>query len=1033
MADGERLSVREICDVLWLCRNPPPPDDPGPGADEPGRPDVVPPPEVPDEPLTGTGGMEPAGEASLYRPDDRAEGTVPDAPSAGRVALRTAPELPRGLDIARSLRRFKRVTRPGPAEIDIEASVEAIAEARVFTVRTHRPEVRVLDLSLVVDAGSSMRVWSRTFDALEAVLAQVGAFRTVTRWELRLRGGDVRIADAGGAEHPPGRLADPSGSRLVLVATDAVGDGWYDREGWEAIGAWAAQMPTALLQMLPRRYWPDTAHGAPGYGVQAKHPGAPNSACAVRHPPWVEDSKDPLLPVVSLEAGALRRWADAVVAGTGWADAVPLPSPPETARPAVANRALTPDERVRAFRHRASPGARRLAEVLSGASRLDLPLIAALQRDLVRDTGLEERAELFVGGLLEEVEPDVYGFRDGVADLLQHGATAFERYDALNAAYAHGVRQGYWPGTGFDHMLALLRDDAGLDRLDPRARPFAVFARDFAVRLGLMADSPGPSTAETGGRGTGPNLRTGPDTGLGTGLGTGPDVEAPEATRPESVPPPVPVPSGAEERLTREAFRSTLDELVAGLGDTPLTLFELGGSGVAAHAVRRDGAGTPRHAIESSRWDGSARTVWPPGWSPGDGAFVLGTTGAPPGLLTALADTALGRADAPGDLGAVSLRAVIPPRVSVASTVREAIAASAITRRYALVVLRRHPETGELELDQLPLFEPGARRGDVTGRTVRCEPGGPRGVVFAVVAVRDRSPRLLHKGTAILPPGRHTVTAMLRQPGRVEFKTQDGPLRPVPDDRSWRELVASVPKSFNPPPGPAHLVCAVEVSGPAETVAARLDAAREVAGALADALQGRALVSMVTYGRHTFDRWRRDERPVSVPAWSVPPYEAMRALDRVRRDTGGRGDRSAAMVEDMLRTVARRVTPGPGRSALLVVGASPPHPPRTDVRSEILPCPERIDWRRELAQLSSRGMHLGAIGDAPSQFAAERIPLVANPEPPATGAKTYATDAWRTLSADAQTWLGAVDARRVVAELGLLPADLLPFPLVETA
>ncbi|POM27152.1 hypothetical protein BTM25_15630 [Actinomadura rubteroloni] len=1019
LADGERLSVREICDVLWLCRNPPPPDDPGPAPDEPEQRDV-PPPDEPDAPLTGPSGTTDGTGANLFRPADRAEGAVPDAPAAGRVALRTAPELPRGLDIARSLRRFKRVTRPGPPEIDIDASVEAIAEARVFTVRTHRPEVRVLDLSLVVDAGSSMRVWGRTFDALEAVLAQVGAFRTVTRWELRLRGGDVRIADAGGAEHPPGRLADPSGSRLVLVATDAVGDGWYDREGWEAIGNWAAQMPTALLQMLPRRYWPDTAHGAPGYGVQAKHPGAPNSACVVRHPPWVPDRDDPLLPVVSLEAGALRRWTDAVVAGTGWADAVPLPSLPETARPAVANRALTPDERVRAFRHRASPGARRLAEVLSGASRLDLPLIAALQRDLVRGTGLEERAELFVGGLLEEIERDVYGFRPGVAELLQRGATAFERYDALNAVYAHGVRQGYWPGTSFDHMLALLRDDAGLDRLDPRARPFAVFARDFAVRLGLMAAERRDAIAATG---PGPGLGTGP----------GPAVEAPAPTRPERVPSPTPAEPGAEPRLTREEFRGTLDELIAGLGDTPLTLFELGGTGLAAHGVRRDAAGTPRHAIESSRWDGSVRTVWPPGWSPGDGAFVLGTTGAPPDLLTALTDTALGRADPPRDLGAVGLRAVIAPRVSVASTVREAIAASAITQRYALVVLRRHPETGELELDQLPLFEPGARRGDITGRTVRCEPGGPRGVVFAVVAVRDRSPRLLHKDAAFLPPGRHTVTALLRRPGRVGFSTQDGPLNPAPDDRSWRELVASVPRSFNPPPGPVHLVCAVEVSGPADTVAARLEAVRDVVTALAEALQGRALVSVVAYGRHTFDRWRRDERPVSVPAWSVPPAEALRALARVRRDAGDAGDRSAAMAEDMLRTVARRVTPGPGRSALLVVGASPPHPPRTDVRSQILPCPERIDWRRELGELSARGMRLGAIGDAPAQFAAERIPLVANPGPPETGAKTYATDVWRTLSPDAQTWLGAVDARRVVAELGLLPADLLPFPLVETA
>ena len=111
----------------------------------------------------------------------------PVAP-ATKVAFRSPPTLRRALELTRSLQRFKQVTRPGRPRIDIEASVQATADADQLMVVMTRPPVRSLDLALVVDSSSSMRVWDRTIDELQQILAQVGAFRTVSRWSLHLHG-----------------------------------------------------------------------------------------------------------------------------------------------------------------------------------------------------------------------------------------------------------------------------------------------------------------------------------------------------------------------------------------------------------------------------------------------------------------------------------------------------------------------------------------------------------------------------------------------------------------------------------------------------------------------------------------------------------------------------------------------------------------------------------------------------------------------------------------------------------------------------
>src|SRR5262249_14220800 len=145
-----------------------------------------------------------------------------------------------------------------------------------------------LDVALVVESGPSMQVWADTFDELERLLGQVGAFRTVTRWELVAGPGEIRLRDAQGAEVSAARLIDPSGSRRVLLATDAVDEAWYRPALWQAVASWARLMPTALVQVLPPHYWPDTAIGDPVVAGRARAPVVPNALLDLESAWWAE-------------------------------------------------------------------------------------------------------------------------------------------------------------------------------------------------------------------------------------------------------------------------------------------------------------------------------------------------------------------------------------------------------------------------------------------------------------------------------------------------------------------------------------------------------------------------------------------------------------------------------------------------------------------------------------------------------------------------------------------------------------------------
>ena len=346
---------------------------------------------------------------------------------------------------------------------------------------------------------------------------------------------------------------------------------------------------------------------------------------------------------------------------------------------------------------------------------------------------------------------------------------------------------------------------------------------------------------------------------------------------------------------------------------------------------------------------------------------------------------------------------------SLAPLLADAIKNSPIRQEYELLVARADVRANRIKLDSHPLFTIGARRGDATEVTVRCEWTGDHGVILAVIARERDTPRLLWAGSVPLQPGRYRVRVELLGPGIVRFIEPAGV---ASDNRNLKELMDELPRTLNSVKK-ARIICAVELSGPPKRVAARLYRAEKIIKKLDQQLPepGQLQVGIVGYGAHRSARKDQDDR-VIVSKWMAPPSEALISL-------GWLGAANfdypyAAQIEDMLAEVVRRLDSirESRLTALFVLGDRPPYP--SNDNAGFLGCPNAHDWQKSLSILKQRsGIAIIAIRD----------------DLAAAG-----TVAWASLGSTALLSLDRVDEYELGRRIGLIAPSLqnIPFPMVDS-
>jgi hypothetical protein len=254
------LTYREVRDGLWLARqlhrpdpaapstapSPPPAEEPvAPAAtdrDEPAREEPerdspaeasTPAPEQRDAATTQSEASTAAGEEN-WTPGPAKVLPIPvggGTTTSGEAAFAwpTVPALSEPRRIATALRPFMRpAPSPWRTVLDEEATAVRAAQEGLWLPEFRPAPWRRFDVVLVADAAPSMEIWQQTVQDFLTLLRRQGAFRDVRF--LRLDCSKSSLADLvlrpegrqGRGHHWPD-LVDPTGRRIVLVMTDAIG------------------------------------------------------------------------------------------------------------------------------------------------------------------------------------------------------------------------------------------------------------------------------------------------------------------------------------------------------------------------------------------------------------------------------------------------------------------------------------------------------------------------------------------------------------------------------------------------------------------------------------------------------------------------------------------------------------------------------------------------------------------------------------------------------------------------------------------
>jgi hypothetical protein len=437
--------------------------------------------------------------------------------------------------------------------------------------------------------------------------------------------------------------------------------------------------------------------------------------------------------------------------------------------------------------------------------------------------------------------------------------------------------------------------------------------------------------------------------------------------------------TGAED----EVHEALSDELARLTGNgTFTTIAEFGADALpVVWRVHRDEHGTPR----AQRLSVSAAALRDPDafYRAYDPAFIVRTSDVLSGELLALLHGASQIHSASQVQGAFQAQGarlvpVYECRVSLEEQLREAIRTSPLELGYELAVLsevpRGRPDAGRLELTGHPLFPMGASHGDQVTVRVRCAPTDGHGTTFAVVTrdprpnvpPKDRELRPVQLQTAPVPPGTSELTVELARPGRVVFHGLPAEFgKPVtsPDElrSGWADIRRRIPERLVRTE-PVHLVCLVEVSGGDERLHLRIDRLVKLVTE-AEAAIGRLVVSVVAYGPHSV-AWAVDEEPISVRTWAATSERAEQELQGLAvRRPDEREYLRAAQLECALAWLARYLSDADGRPVLVTAGGRPPHPHRMDPRTQLIPCPDRVNWKPQVDRLSELGTVFGALRD----------------------------------------------------------------------
>ncbi|MGW3353575.1 SAV_2336 N-terminal domain-related protein [Nonomuraea rubra] len=330
-----------------------------------------------------------------------------------RVRVRRASSLRDPLAVMRAFRPLGRRTTIGSRriELDEEGTIATSVEQRLLLPVLRPAKDRWLNLTLVVDAHSSMLLWHDLVRELHRTISQTGLFRTVRTCYLYSPDHDRPASitlTPGGDQRSPQEIVDPAGHHLILLLTDTVADGWHHLGLHQVLHRWCTHSTVAVLNVLPERLWNRGAVQPVPLMLRVPGPATPNNSWNVAAPRARRRGRSlsrAAVPIVDASPEALSTLARLVAGDGRWHRMLCVRLDPTPSRTPSVTNASAPSgaEVLRRFQERASPTAQELAGYLS-AVPLNLPVMTLVRQVMVPHADHGHLAEVALGGLFEPWE-----------------------------------------------------------------------------------------------------------------------------------------------------------------------------------------------------------------------------------------------------------------------------------------------------------------------------------------------------------------------------------------------------------------------------------------------------------------------------------------------------------------------------------------------------------------------------------------------------------------------------------------------------
>lgn len=348
------------------------------------------------------------------------------------IQVQAALSLQNQRELARALRPLMRkVPSRKRSVLDAVATVNRIAEQRVWLPVLKPAPERWFDLELVIEASPFSFIWQDALDEFQHLLEWQGAFRRVRAWVVEDESaGEPRLLAkkayeraflstslsdrVGSSMHSSKELVDASGRRLVMYVSDCRSSLWQRGRIHKWLRQWSCSGPTVVIQLLPDRLWPDSELDV---GVKAQvssfSPGALNDKLWVHTLSGRSCPRPPrqlILPIVTLTPSAMHQWAKVITAvgkARSPARLFDLDWVNEQERlPRIG--VIQPKSakaRVELFRATASETAQQLAGMMA-AVPIDMPVVNMIRKELLPTVQPVHIAEVFDSGLLTAMKSD---------------------------------------------------------------------------------------------------------------------------------------------------------------------------------------------------------------------------------------------------------------------------------------------------------------------------------------------------------------------------------------------------------------------------------------------------------------------------------------------------------------------------------------------------------------------------------------------------------------------------------------------------